>query len=181
MSTLIVVAILIIVIVAVLGAIKRGQQGSKKFDPVKARRVISINEQPTFKRLRDALPNHTVLAQVAFSALITSKGYANRNRYNRKVVDFVVLDQAYNVVAIVELDDSSHKGREHKDADRDALLLEAGYKVIRYPRTPDLDKVKADFAVLLNPVPAPAGIPTETTVTDPRLPTPVLPQAQTAP
>lgn len=173
MNTLIVLAVIIIVIVAVLGAIKQGQQGSKRFEPVKAKRVISMNEQPTFSRLRDALPQHIVLAQVAFSALITSKGYASRNRFNRKVADFVVLDKAYNVVAIVELDDSSHKGKEDKDATRDALLLEAGYKVIRYPRTPDMDKVKTDFAALLNAAPAPAP-----TLTDPRLPDAILPPLQ---
>lgn len=115
--------------------------------PIKARRVLTLNEQPTFNRLRESLPNHIILAQVAFSALITSKGYATRSRFNRKVADFVVLDKTYNVVAIVELDDASHIGREDQDADRDAMLMEAGYRVIRYQRTPDITQIKQDFGV----------------------------------
>ena len=106
-----------------------------------------MNEQPTFLRLREALPEHFVLAQVAFSAFMTASGYATRNLFNRKVADFVVLDKQFNIVAIVELDDSSHKGKEDKDADRDALVAEAGFRVIRYKRTPDLEQVRADFNI----------------------------------
>ena len=109
--------------------------------------VAMNNEQPTFLRLREALPEHIVLAQVAFSAFMTASGYATRNLFNRKVADFVVLDKQFNIVAIVELDDSSHKGKEDKDADRDALVAEAGFRVIRYKRTPDLEQVRADFNI----------------------------------
>ena len=70
------------------------------------------------------------------------------NLFNRKVADFVVLDKQFNVVAIVELDDASHKDKEEKDADRDALIAEAGYRVIRYKRTPDLEQVQKDFGII---------------------------------
>lgn len=188
MSSFVIFTIIIVVVIAVLGAITQSKKSTKTYDPVKAKRVISMNEQPMFNRLRDALPQHIVLAQVAFSALITSRGYASRSRFNRKVADFVVLDKAYNVVAIVELDDNSHKGQEHKDAGRDALLKEAGYTVMRYKRTPDLDKLKADLAALfhttlaLPPVPAAQSAQLEAAPaqasTDPRLPAAVLPPAQ---
>lgn len=175
MSSFVILTIIIVVVIALLGAITQNKKGTKTYDTVKAKRVITLNEQPLFSRLREALPQHIVLAQVAFSALITSKGYASRSRFNRKVADFVVLDKAYNVVAIVELDDSSHRGREQKDAGRDTLLQEAGYTVMRYKRTPDLDKLKADFAAILPASPLPLPVPsTQTQPADPRLPAAVL-------
>lgn len=144
MTSLIVVIVVVIAIFAVIG--KLSTKNSKQQPaPIKPKRILTLNEQPTFNRLREALPQHIILAQVAFSALITTKDYATRNRFNRKIADFVVLDKAYNVIAVVELDDSSHNGREQEDANRDAMLHEAGYKVIRYKRTPNYEQVIADF------------------------------------
>lgn len=45
---------------------------------------------------------------------MTAKGFPTRNLFNRQVADFVVLDKSLNIVAIVELDDSSHIGKEDK-------------------------------------------------------------------
>ena len=145
--TWVIVLIVIFAIVGIfLGSANKGKKGGKR-SPIKGKRIITMNEQPTFLRLREALPEHIVLAQVAFSAFMTASGYATRNLFNRKVADFVVLDKQFNIVAIVELDDSSHKGKEDKDADRDALVAEAGFRVIRYKRTPDLEQVRADFNI----------------------------------
>lgn len=146
MSMVIVLVIITTVIFFVVAAKEKSEKRTNQ-TPIKSRPVLTLNEQPTFTRLIEALPEHFVLSQVAFSALITTTGRATRNRFNRKVADFVVLDKSFNVVAVVELDDASHKGSEAKDADRDAMLKEAGYRVIRYKRTPDLDKVRVDFGV----------------------------------
>lgn len=132
-----------------LGALKK-QNNQRERNPIKGKRILTMNEQPTFLRLKEALPENIVLAQVAFSAFMTAKGYATRNLFNRKIADFVVLDQHFNIVAIVELDDSSHQGNEAKDENRDALIAEAGYEVIRYKRTPDIQQIKADFSRLKN-------------------------------
>ncbi len=145
MTWLILLVVIIVVIGAALTNTQKGNRGTR--NPIKSKRVLTMNEQPTFLRLKEALPEHHVLAQVSFNAFMTAKGYATRNLFNRKVADFVVLDNKFNVVAIVELDDSSHKGKEGKDAERDALIAEAGYKVIRYKRTPEIEKVKLDFGI----------------------------------
>ncbi|WP_026470763.1 DUF2726 domain-containing protein [Alkanindiges illinoisensis] len=151
MEILIIIAVVVIAALAFLGAANKSKSTKgKNQTPIKAKRVLTMNEQPTFNRLREALPDHIVLAQVSFGALLSTTGQATRNRFNRKIADFVVLDKSFNVVAVVELDDKSHKGKEQQDAERDAMLKEAGYRVIRYPRTPDLDKVKADFAPPIN-------------------------------
>lgn len=136
-------------ILAILNVLKKGESKNRnaKRNPIKGKRIITMNEQPTFMKLKEALPEHIILAQVAFSAFMTAQGYATRNLFNRKVADFVVLDKAFNIVAIVELDDSSHKGKENLDAERDALIQEAGFKVIRYKRTPELAQIHSYFNI----------------------------------
>lgn len=116
--------------------------------PITGKRPLTMNEQPMFTKLIEALPEYKVLAQVAFSSFMTAKGNATRNTFNRKVADFVVIDKSFNVVAIVELDDSSHNGNEDRDAKRDALIAEAGFRVIRYKRTPDVNKIRSDFGLM---------------------------------
>ena len=132
-----------------LGALKK-QNNQRERNPIKGKRILTMNEQPTFLRLKEALPENIVLAQVAFSAFMTAKGYATRNLFNRKIADFVVLDQHFNIVAIVELDDSSHQGNEAKDESRDALIAESGYEVIRYNLTPYIQHIKSYFSIFKN-------------------------------
>ena len=110
-----------------------------------ARPVITTFESKMFTRLQQAFPNNHILAQVAFSALITSDHYKIRSQFNRKVTDFVILDQEMNVLAIIELDDPSHIGKELEDKKRDQMLLEAGYKVHRYTQIPSVKQLQMDI------------------------------------
>ena len=98
-----------------------------------------------FTRLKEAFPHHHVLAQVAFSALITHDNFKIRSKFNRKVTDFVIMDREYNVFAIIELDDSSHIGKEKEDAERDAMLIAAGYTVVRYTEIPSIRQLQRDL------------------------------------
>ena len=107
--------------------------------------VITAFEQKMFLRLKEAFPQYHVLAQVAFSALITSDQYKLRSRFNRKVTDFVILDQSFRVLSIIELDDPSHIGQEKRDAERDAMFHQAGYQVLRYTSIPSIRQLKKDL------------------------------------
>ena len=100
-----------------------------------------------YTRLVQALPHLIVMPQVAFSAFLTAKTMATRNTFDRKVADFVVCDPSFTVQAVIELDDSSHRGKEAQDASRDKMLADAGYRVLRYARIPDMDRVQADMGV----------------------------------
>jgi very-short-patch-repair endonuclease len=62
--------------------------------------------------------------------------------FNRKVADFVVATKAFEVLAVIELDDASHKGREMHDGKRDTMLERAGYRVLRFKHVPDVDAVQ---------------------------------------
>ncbi|EEH69069.1 DUF2726 domain-containing protein [Acinetobacter haemolyticus] len=110
-----------------------------------ARPVITSFESQMFLRLQQAFPQHHILAQVAFSALITSDHYKIRSRFNRKVTDFVILDKDMQVIAIIELDDPSHIGKELEDKKRDHMLQQAGYLVQRYTQIPSIKQLQMDI------------------------------------
>ncbi|AKZ64272.1 hypothetical protein F506_17800 [Herbaspirillum hiltneri N3] len=96
----------------------------------------------------EALNQHVVLGQVAFSAMLKTKSRATRNRFDRKIADFVILSKAFEVLAVIELDDASHKNRERLDRERQALLTDAGYRVIRYNNVPNVEQVRKDFGIV---------------------------------
>ena len=68
-----------------------------------------------------------------------------RAKFNRKVTDFVILDKKMQVVAIIELDDPAHIGKGQEDAERDAMLLPAGYQVYRFTNIPSPQSLRRDI------------------------------------
>lgn len=146
MNNLIWLMLAVMVLAVIVGVLKKQQQGgapTKK--DLRKKAPLTEREQGMFFRLCTTFPDHVVLSQVAFSALLVSKQQATRNGYNRKFADFVLCTKSFHVVAVIELDDSSHRGREAADSDRDTWLTTAGYKVVRYAQVPDTAKLLADF------------------------------------
>ena len=122
--------------------------------PAQRKAPLTDREQAMFNRLTSTFPSYVILAQVSFSALLSSKDRVVRNGFDKKVADFVICTKAFIVVAIVELDDSSHKGREEADAQRAQILTNAGYQLKRYAQIPDERQLIADFAPVLSKPPA---------------------------
>jgi len=148
---LIAVVLLAACVAGAIASLKR--KGGRGPQP-KAKPPLTVREQPMFFRLQEAFPDHVVLAQVAFSALLTAKGTATRNTFDRKVADFVLCSRAFAVIAVIELDDSSHKGRATADANRQAILERAGYSVLRFRHVPDAADLRAAID-RLKQIPAP--------------------------
>lgn len=151
--TIIFLAICLIAIAAAFVAIKaknaeKNEEKPAKGFEVRARIPVTEQEQKMFWRIKEDLPEpeFVVLAQVAFSALMTSRRQSDRNQFNRKRADFVICNKAFRVLAVVELDDASHK--EEGDQSRDAMLKAAGFKVLRYRGIPNAGVVKADVLKL---------------------------------
>ena len=114
----------------------------KKFYP---KRIITAYECRMYVRLKEAFPQYHVLAQVAFSALITSHNLKIRNQFNRKVTDFVLLNESLQVLVIIELDDPTHLYKVEEDKFRDHILHEAGYRVLRYTEIPSVRQLHKDI------------------------------------
>ena len=94
------------------------------------------NELTFYWRLRDALPNHIVLAQVplaAFIRLTTPKATSYFNQFDRLRADFIICDSGARVLAVIEIDGKSHDSlkQQKRDAIKAAVLRDAGIKLHR--------------------------------------------------
>lgn len=118
---------------------KSGEPGSA----IKPRKVVSASAQPMYARLLEAFPDHIVLAQVAFSALLDTRLQTTRDQFERKVADFVICTKGFDVIGIIELDDAGQGENAQSDAAGDRLLAQAGYEVCRYNTIPDAQSLRA--------------------------------------
>jgi len=119
------------------------------------RELLTSREFEFFRRLRAALPDAVIHVQVAMSALVDVKGAgrAGRNRFDRKVFDFVVCTEAGRVLYVVELDDRSHASASARRRDRvkDEIAEAVGLRVIRYRSVnTDVDVFRRDFRAVVD-------------------------------
>ncbi len=117
--------------------------------------MLTENEKEFLERLETAFPGHRIMVQVCMGALMApavrggSADYLSiRGRFAQKIVDYVVLDDALEVVALIELDDRTH--RQEKDALRDAMTAAAGYVTLRYHsrQKPAPEEIRGELAAL---------------------------------
>ena len=130
------IILVLVILIAVLNALSK--RGSRDL-PYQQRRLMTERERHVYGLIEAAVPGCRVHAQVAMAALIDVKSglspterTAARNRFDRKIVDYVLERRdTGDVAAIVELDDRTH--RPAKDKDRDRIAGAAGYITIRLP------------------------------------------------
>lgn len=141
------------------GGKKSGKQGRGASSSVSyARRpLMTAREREFFVLLRGALPTDVeIYAQVSMGALIdVAKGArSDRNRFDRKVLDFVVCRAGGLVLYVVELDDRSHaaKSAQYRDTAKNDICAAAGLPLVRY------QSVRTDAAVLLADFQRHAGV-----------------------
>lgn len=147
----------IIALIAILKHEKKGDvrinwKKNKKSEayPYYEKNPLSKIEQVLYFRLINALPDHIVLAQVQLSRFLGVKqGFNNHewnNKINRMSADYVVCRKDFSIIAIIELDDSSHDTptRAKADKKKDESLNAAGIAVIRWhvKNMPDLELIK---------------------------------------
>lgn len=145
------IAVTVLALVAAAIAKKKTSRKTTALDAINVspRRPLTAFEEQLYFRLASALPECTVLAQVSFQALITTRLQADRNRFDRKIADFVICSKNLLPIAVIELDDASHNEKKKQDAERDELLNKAGYTTIRYNSIPDEKKIRDDIERLL--------------------------------
>lgn len=138
MAGLAIAAVLILAAVLWLKSRKGGgPKTSTSTWPVKPKKPLNDKESNVFHALTNALPEYVVLAQVALSQLVyvSEKGnQAIRNKINPLVADFVICDKTFRVLAIVEVDGSSHDRprRQNADTNKEKALIDAGLKFLRW-------------------------------------------------
>ena len=138
-----------LILLCVLFMAWRGLENStrQQDSALKQRAIFNINQQITYTRLKEILPQSTILAHVSFDALLTTKYSRTRHKYRNMVADFVVLDQSHQVTAIIALDDPMVLKRRQNAQYQDALLAMAGYRVIRYEDVPEYYQLRQDFLI----------------------------------
>ncbi|WP_199154726.1 DUF2726 domain-containing protein [Chromobacterium sp. ASV23] len=110
---------------------------------LKRKTILTEREIECYQRLVKSLsPNFLVFPQVAFSQILDAKGGSYKQNMwlhrtmSQKVADFLICKADLTMVAIIELDDSSHAGKEDKDRQRDSVVRQIGLLPLRLPRTP---------------------------------------------
>ncbi len=138
------IVVLIVIIIVIRRMSAREEPASAAVNPYIARPLLTEHEFSFFEKLSDAaecIGAQAVFPQVAMAALIdvrrgleSADRRAARNRFDRKIVDFVLVDPSMRVLMIVELDDRTHdtEKRRAEDADRDSLTSRAGYRTARF-------------------------------------------------
>jgi hypothetical protein len=108
--------------------------------PLVGRPIMSKREREWHQAMLRACPGHHVFAQVALSQLIAlepdvARPTALRNHFQQLVADFVICKPDYDVLAVIEVDDSSHDRASRRDADgRKQKAIEcAGFRFVRIP------------------------------------------------
>jgi len=118
--------------------------------------LLTDHEKPFFWRLQEAVgKNYVVAPQVVFGAFLAVRSLpwvdktTARNAVQHNRGDFIVCNDQFEVVAVVELDDSSHnsKAQKYKDKRRDELMKAVGVKAIRYRQIPEVSKIRSDLGL----------------------------------
>lgn len=154
-GTLVTVAIIVAIIFL---ATQKKQNKGRNFRykpeetwPFIERRLQTKSEEQLYQRLKKALPEHQIFVQVQASRVIdVKKGNDYQkwfNRINRMSLDYVVCDATLKTVAVIELDDPSHKekSRQEADAKKDKAMQSAGIRMIRWTKTPSIEEIRAQL------------------------------------
>ncbi|KAA0924793.1 DUF2726 domain-containing protein [Psychrobacter sp. ANT_H56B] len=151
MEILIAIVIMVVIVLFVLNAMKGDKSKKEKQTTkstkteIKSSHLMTAHEKTMFGELKQSVPECHIFVQVALGAILWTSSYATRNKFSQKIADFVITDQNFKILAVIELDDKSHNGKEAKDAERDEMLREAGYKVLRYPVMPPKNQLRSDI------------------------------------
>lgn len=101
---------------------------------IRAKRIVSDSEAYNIKRIRNVLPDGVYICpQVSFNSFLSCKSISFRNRYNRKMVDLLAINENFEPMFIIEIDGTSHQNDKIKlkDAERDKITSAAGIPTLR--------------------------------------------------
>lgn len=135
----------IVIIFSLLFAISIILIKGKIREKPRPRKLLTKSEYKMYFILKEALPEHKILVQVSFAAMLQANQRRTVNRFLAKRADYVICDNLLNVLLVLELNDWSHVGREKEDRARDKLLTDAGYKILHLKSIPSPEEMKKLF------------------------------------
>ncbi len=96
--------------------------------------LATRNEQKLYFALQKALPPEYVIhSQVSLMALVQPVNFKDNSRTWAKRMDFVITDKATKVLAVIELDDSTHNWKKRQERDQYVNdVLEGHHPLIRF-------------------------------------------------
>ena len=126
--------IIFLCVVGIVAAIilLRFASSDNAFSPYRSKRLLTRHEVVMYEKLERALSGtpYIICSQVSMGAIMDIKANVSnkkrlglRNKFDRKIVDFVIVDREGRARVLIELDDSSHN--PVRDAARDALTASA--------------------------------------------------------
>lgn len=130
--TFIAAAVLVLVLLASVGAL---------FATAKASRYslrpgfLTPAERQFLTALRQAFPEFQHFAQVRLADILQQKTQTDLNRISQKSVDFVLCKPDYSFVAVIELDDKTHRRRDRRERDDfvNSICTAVGLPIVRIP------------------------------------------------
>ncbi len=127
----------LLLVAAGVFAIQRIQGLFEKYQPYRARALMSAPEREAYARLLRATPENLIFGQVQFCRAIEPKAGAHRRwhlRIAQLSADFVICRPDTSVLAVVEIDDRSHDRaiQRKRDRKKHAACKAAGIPLIRW-------------------------------------------------
>lgn len=132
----------VIAILCLLLIGKNARAQSYQYKPIKT--ILTQTEAKYYRALNQATNNqYLVFSKVRIADILTPKVARKNNKIwwkaftkiSSKHVDFVLTDDQFNVIAVIELDDSSHQrtSRRKRDQFVNAAFKSADVPIIRQP------------------------------------------------
>ncbi|MDA0147349.1 DUF2726 domain-containing protein [Vibrio sp. LaRot3] len=91
---------------------------SNYVEHTKQSHLATENEKKMYFALQKALPPEYVIhCQVSLMALVKPTDFKNNSRTWAKRMDYVITDKATRILAVIELDDSSHNKKKRQERD----------------------------------------------------------------
>ena len=123
--------------------------------PYRVRRLLTEPEQVLLHRVRTALPDHLVFAQVQVARVLEVPSRPDSvswfNRVAQLSFDLLVCTPDTMPVLAIELDDSSHGRQKQKerDAKKNRACREAGLRLVRWntQSLPSVEAIQAEVQV----------------------------------
>src|SRR5690606_19752941 len=105
MTTYIMIGSFLLFCVVLMAWNKLGNNSKPQDSALKQRAIFNLNEQLTFTRLIEVLPDSIIRTYVYYDALTTPIFIRTGHKYRDLSANFVIMDQLHQIIAIVAVDD----------------------------------------------------------------------------